>query len=182
MPPNPAEPWRAFLVDLDKRVGHKVQLHCCGGFVVTAAYGLARTTADLDVLSVVPTDQQRELAALAGRGSKLHQSHGVYLDVVTIATVPDRYEERLTELYPGRFQHLRLLALDAYDLVLAKLTRNADRDRGDLEYLATAVPLDPSILKDRYFREMRDYVAVPEREDLTLDLWIDIIVETRHRR
>jgi len=182
MPPDLAEPWRAFLVDLDKRVEHAVQLHCCGGFVVTAAYGLARTTADLDVLSVVPIDHQREFATLAGRGSKLHQSHGVYLDVVTIATVPDSYEERLTELYPGRFQHLRLLALDAYDLVLAKLTRNADRDRGDLEYLATAVPLDPSILKDRYLREMRDYVAVPEREDLTLGLWIDIIEETRHRR
>jgi len=96
---------------------------------VTAVYGLARTTADLDVLSVVPNDQLRALAALAGRGSKLHRAHGVYLDIVTVATVPDSYEERLTELYPGRFQHLRVLALDAYDLILAKLTRNADRDR-----------------------------------------------------
>lgn len=182
MPPDLAEPWRAFLVALDKRVEHEVKLHCCGGFVVTAAYGLARTTADLDVIAVVPTDQQRHLAVLAGRGSNLHQSHGVYLDVVTIATVPDSYEERLTELYPGRFQRLRLLALDAYDLMLAKLTRNADRDRGDLEYLAAAIPLDPSVLKGRYLREMRDYVAVPEREDLTLDLWIDIIEEIRHRR
>lgn len=58
--------------------------------------------------------------------------------VVTVATLPDSYEDRLTELYPGRFRHLRLLALDPYDLVLAKITRNADRDRRDLEYLATA--------------------------------------------
>jgi len=29
---------------------------------------------------------------------------------------------------------------------------------------------------------MRDYVAVPERDDLTLGLWIDIIEETRNRR
>ena len=68
------------------------------------------------------------------------------------------------------------------DLVLAKLTRNADRDRGDLEYLATAVPLDPSVLRERYSREMRDYVGAREREDLTLALWIDIIEETRHLR
>ena len=134
------------------------------------------------MLSVVPTDQLHALAAVGGRGSRRHQAHGVYLDVVTVATVPDSYEERLTELYPGRFQHLRLLVLDAYDLMLAKLTRNADRDRGDLEYLAAAVPLEPSVLKDRYSREMRDYVAVPEREDLTLRLWIDIINETRQRR
>jgi Nucleotidyltransferase of unknown function (DUF6036) len=182
MPPDLAEPWTVFLADLDKRVGQEVQMHCFGGFVVTAVYGLARTTADLDVLSIIPTDRQRELAALAGRGSTLHHTHGVYLDVVTVATVPDSYEERLMELYPGQFQHLRLLSLDAYDLILAKLTRNADRDRGDLEYLAAAVPLEPSVLKDRYAREMREYLAVPEREDLTLDLWIDIIEETRHLR
>jgi hypothetical protein len=175
-----AEPWRSFLADLDARLEQEVRLHCCGGFVVTAVYGLPRTTADLDVLAVVPADQQRELARLAGRGSTLHQTHGVYLDVVTVATLPDSYEERLTALQSGRFRHLRLLVLDPYDLVLAKMTRNADRDRGDLEYLATTVPLDPSVLRDRYHREMRGYLGLPEREDLTLALWIEIIEETRH--
>ena len=33
------------------------------------------------------------------------------------------------------------MALDPYDLALTKLTRNADRDRSDVEYLGTAVPL-----------------------------------------
>src|SRR5438094_5352149 len=179
---EPAEPWRRCLAELDARAEHEFGMHCCGGFVVTTVYGLARTTADLDVLAIVPSDQQRELARFAGRGSTLHQTHGVYLDMVTVATLPDSYEDRLTKLYPGRFRHLRLLALDPYDLVLAKITRNADRDRGDLEYLATAVPLDPSILRYRYRREMRDYLGVPEREDLTLDLWIEIIEETRHLR
>lgn len=181
MPPELVEPWRTFLAELDARAEHDVQLHCCGGFVVTVVYGLARTTADLDVLAAIPFDQLRELASIAGRGSRLHRAHGIYLDVVTIATLPDSYDERLTELYPGRFQHLRLLVLDPYDLVLAKLTRNADRDRGDLEYLASAVPLDPAILRDRYQREMRGYLGIPEREDLTLDLWIEIIEEIRHR-
>lgn len=46
----------------------------------------------------------------------------------TVATYPDSYEERLTEMYPGLSRHIRLLALDPYDLVLTKLTRNADRD------------------------------------------------------
>jgi len=172
----------SFLADLDTHVKREVRLLCCGGFVVTAVYGLAHTTADLDVLAVVPSDQQRELARLAGRGSVLHRTHGVYVDVVTVATLPDSYEQRLTELYPGRFRLLRRLTLDPYDLVLAKMTRNADRDRGDLEYLATAVPLDPSILRDRYHREMRGYLGVPGREDVTLDLWIEIIEETRHLR
>ena len=130
MPRELAEPWRSFLANLDARLEQEVRLHCCGGFVVTAVYGLPRTTADLDVLAVVPADQQRELARLAGRASTLHQTHGVYLDVVTVATLPDSYEERLTAFQSGRFRHLRLLILDPYDLVLAKMTRNADRDRG----------------------------------------------------
>jgi len=73
------------------------------------------------------------------------------------------------------------LALDPYDLVLTKLARNADRDRADVEHLATAVPLDPAVLRDRYNSEMRGYVGVPEREDLTLELWIEIIQEAQSR-
>ena len=66
--------------------------------------------------------------------------------MVTVATYPDSYEEHLTEVYPGLFRHIRLLALDPYDLVLTKLTRNADRDGGDVEFLATDVPLNTLIL------------------------------------
>lgn len=179
MPPDLAQPWRGFLADLDALVSHPVHLHCCGGFVITTRYGMPRTTADLDVLSILPSDDQRNLAAAAGRGSGLHNAHAVYLDLVTVATYPDSYEERLTEMHPGLFRHIRLLALDPYDLVLTKLTRNADRDRGDVEFLAAAVPLDTSILRERYQDEMRTDVGVPAREDLTLDLWIEIIEERR---
>ena len=130
-------------------------------------------------MSILPSADQRPLAAAAGQGSTLHKTHGVYLDVVTVATHPDGYEDRLTEMYAGTFRHIRLMALDPYDLVLTKLPRNADRDRGDVEYLAIAVPLDVAVLRERYQREMRDYVGVPERDDLTLELWIDIIQETQ---
>jgi len=168
MPRDLVQPWRAFLAELDALVTHDVHLHCCGGFVVTMRYGLARATADLDVLSILPNDDQPTLARAAGQDSALHKTHGVYLDVVTVATHPDSYERRLTEMYPGVIRYIRLLALDPHDLVLTKLPRNADRDRGDVEYLATAVPLDVSVLRQRYQREMRPYLGVPEREDLTL--------------
>jgi hypothetical protein len=180
--PEPPDPWRGFLLDLDRLATHDVQLHCCGGFVGTVLYGLARTTADLDVLSIVPYGDQRDLAAFAGRGSELHKRHNVYLDVVTVASHPDSYDSRLTEMFPDTFRHLRLLALDPYDLALTKLTRNSDRDRADVEYLASVVPLDTTVLRERYNSEMRAYLGVPEREDLTLDLWIEIIQETQRRR
>lgn len=48
------EPWRSFFTEVDSRLTEDVQLHCCGGFVVTQVYGVARTTSDVDFLGVVP--------------------------------------------------------------------------------------------------------------------------------
>ena len=179
MPSDLPEPWKSFLTDLDQTMSSDVALHCLGGFVVTACYGLPRPTGDLDVLVVLPSDTQVTLVRLGGQNSDLHKKHGVYLDVVTVATYPENYEERLVEVFPGACQHIRLFALDPYDLVLAKLERNLQRDRDDFAYLARTVPLDLALLKHRYNDEMRVYLARPEREDLTLQLWIDIAEESR---
>jgi hypothetical protein len=113
--------------------------------------------------------------SLAGQGSDLNRKHKVYLQLVGVATVPDSYEERLTEIFPGGFKHLRLLALDPYDLALSKLERNAQRDRDDVKHLGRTVPLDLDVLQERYQQELRPDLGNPEREDLTLKLWIEVI-------
>ena len=172
-----AEPWRSFLMSCDEACRATVELHCFGGFVVTQRYGLARATRDVDVLSVRPSDQSKQLLELAGRDSALHHQYGVYLDLVTIAAVPEDYDQRLSEMYAGCFQHLRLLALDAYDVALAKLERNIYRDREDVLYLARTIPFDPALLRERYEQELRPYLGNPEREDLTLRLWLEAIEE-----
>lgn len=182
MPHDVPKPWRAYLEELDRFLSADVSLHCFGGFVVTACYGLQRPTADLDVLLIFPSDVQALLVQLAGRHSALHKKHGVYLDVVTVASHPDNYEARLKEVFPGVFQHLRLLAMDPYDLALAKLERNLQRDRDDVVFLAERVPFDLAILRARYELEMRAYLGRPDREDLTLAFWIEIIEEHRRNR
>ena len=75
--------------------------------------------------------------------------------------------------------HLRLFALDPYDLALSKIERNTQRDRDDVKHLARALPLDLNVLKDRYEKELRPDLGNPRREDLTLKLWIDAIEEER---
>jgi len=37
---------------------------------------------------------------------------------VAVASLPESYADRLTELFPRRFDRLRLFALDAHDLAL----------------------------------------------------------------
>jgi hypothetical protein len=97
---------------------------------MSACYGMPRSTADVDILSVVPHFDTQTVLALAGKASPLHAKHHVYLDLVTVATYPDSFEDRVTHAFPGMFTHLRILTLDPYDLALSKLERNAPHDRG----------------------------------------------------
>lgn len=101
------------------------------------------------------------------------------MDYVGVAKVPEDYEGRLTEMFPKEYKHLRLCALDPYDLALSKLERNIQRDRDDIKHLARSVPLELGVLKERYEKELRWQLGNPEREDLTLKLWIEMIEEDR---
>jgi hypothetical protein len=38
----------------------------------------------------------------------------MYLDFVTLAAIPEDCDQRLTEMFPGAFEHLCLLAFDPY--------------------------------------------------------------------
>lgn len=174
---KPSEPWHAFLTDLDAGLQEKTRLECLGGFVVTLSYGLPRPTGDIDVLSVVPSEQLQPVLNLAGRDSRLHRKHGVYLQHVGVVTLPENCEERLVEMFSSCYRQLELFGLDPYDLALSKLARNIQRDRDDVKYLARTVPLDLHILKQRYQEELRPYFSSAEQDDLTIELWLRMIGE-----
>jgi hypothetical protein len=175
------EPWASFLGDIDALLTQSTEIHCLGSFVVSELYGLERPTADIDILEATKGTDPATLARLAGKGSELHTRHRIYLDVVTVATVPEHYESRLLDLLPARFRHLHLKAFEPHDLVLAKLERNLDRDREDLGRLAMRRGLDIQVLQERYAAELRPWLARPEREDLTLQLWVEILEELQSR-
>ena len=186
MPTHPnesiPEPWLSFLRDSDAAVHEEVRLDCMGGFVVTMVYGFSRPTGDLDVLEIAPAEVGRSMLELGMRDGPLHKKYKIYLDHVGVAHVPEDYEDRLTEIFPRTFKHLRLLALDPYDLALSKLERNIQRDRDDVLHLVRTVPLELEVLKDRYQKELRWQLGNPAREDLALQLWIDAIEEERSKQ
>ena len=170
---EPPEPWRSFFAEVDARLSEEVQLHCCGGFVVTQLYGVARTTSDVDFLGAMP-NVGGVLTEIAGKGSALHRKHKVYLDEVTVATPPENYEDRLVPMFRGAWPRLSLFALEAHDLALSKLERNMERYRDDVQQLARAGRLNPEILKERYYSELRpNLLAHEDRHDLTLRLWLE---------
>jgi hypothetical protein len=173
------EPWFSFLRELDALATESVRMDCIGGFVVTVLYGLTRATADVDVLEIAPRSAADAFCKVAMLGGPSFQKYGIYLDRVTVAQPPYEYESRLEEMFPGTFRHLRLMALDPYDLALTKLERNIERDRNDVRYSARALPFDLDLLRERYQAEHRPFLGNPKREDLTLKLWIEAIMEDR---
>ena len=78
-------------------------------------------------------------------------------------------------------KHLRICAMDPYDLALSKLERNIQRDRDDVKHLARHVPLDLKVLQARYEKELRWQLGNPAREDQTMKLWREMILEERNR-
>ena len=91
-----------------------------------------------------------------------------------VDAIPENYDERLTELSPGRFKNIRLFIPEAYDLVLSKLSRNIERDRQDVEFLVRTEHLEPVILRERYVNELRSSLIGDLRQhDQTLDFWIE---------
>ena len=61
------------------------------------------------------------------------------------------------------------------------VTRSNDRDREDVVALAQRPGLDTDVLRSRYRDELRPTLARPDREDLTLELWIEMISEISSR-
>jgi hypothetical protein len=100
MPPEPTEPWRSFLRELDGLLKRSVELRCLGGFVVTQQYGVGRETADIDLLSVIAQSPEDDIESLAGLGSRLHRKYRLYMQHVGIATPPAGYAARMNRMFP----------------------------------------------------------------------------------
>jgi hypothetical protein len=176
------QPWLPFLKAVDEQLGGLTEVHCCGGFVIAILYGLPRATADVDIIEAQGSADLNALARIAGKGSELAKRHRLYFDVVRIADVPEHYADRLVDVFPREFKNLRLKAFEAHDLALSKLVRNADHDREDVKLLAVNPGLDVDMLRTRFAQELRPQLGNPEREDLTLDLWIEMIREVQELR
>ena len=113
------------------------------------------------MLLIAPGEQRAPLLELGVRGGALHRKYKIYLDYVGVAKVPEDYEDRLTEMSPGAYQHLWICAQGPYDLALSKLERNIQRDRDDVKHLAQFVAMDLKTLKEGYEKELRSQLGNP---------------------
>jgi len=173
MPTTIPEPWLSFLRDVGRALGQPVEVHCLGGFVLTVLWGLPRPTGDVDFIEIEPSEASDELLGIAGEGSELAKRHKLQFHRVTIAEHPEGYASRLVDITPKGLLRLNLRALEAHDLVLAKLARNSPRDRADVEFLVRQGALDRQCLEHRFEKELRPFLLNEDRETATLKLWLE---------
>lgn len=163
------DPWLAFLSELDILLPHAVEIRCLGAFLLAAVYAVPRFTGDLDCLEIFPSSATPVVEKLAGPNSRLARKHRVWVQHVGtgIVDLPDDYERRLERLDFG-FEKLQLSALEVYDLVLSKLTRNSPKDREDVKFIAQQQKLSYAVAYDRFVKDMRPWVARADWHEGTL--------------
>jgi hypothetical protein len=167
-------PWKEFLLELDALLPEQVTFECVGGFAVVVAYDLPRSTNDLDYFTLEPSNLTELIHRLAGEGSALAQKHKVHIHRAAIASLPEDYQERMAEIYPGILKQIRLFVLDPCDLVLSKICRNAPRDREDAEFLIKTQRIEVTVFKERYDRELKcNLIGDPKWHEGTLQMWIE---------
>jgi hypothetical protein len=111
-----------------------------------------RLTKDSDIFET--TDHTRDIKArldqLAGRGSKLHHSYRMYLEIVPngVPFLPHAPKWHAVELELRSFE---LLVLDVVDVVVSKLARFSAEDRSDIDAMIQRghVPADQLTVRFR---------------------------------
>jgi hypothetical protein len=174
------EPWLRFLSEVDQAFGGPVEVHCLGGFVLMVLHGLPRPTGDVDFIEIRPDTANTELIRIAGEDSEIGKRYKLHFHRVSgVADYPEGYESRLIDITPRNFKKLQLKVFELHDIVLAKVARNAPRDRSDVEFLAKKGLLDKNLLRERFEKELRPNLITGEARSVqTMELWLELLSET----
>jgi hypothetical protein len=154
MSPTPIE---MFLLNIDALwVGEVVQapMRILGSAALMFQADYRRGTKDGDVLGVEPVvgEVQAKLLALAGKGTRLHQAHQVYLDVVSpgLPFLPRPPRWHPVEGLNSKLKHFQVLVLDVIDVVISKLPRFNANDRDDIRAMIDHQRVDAASLAERF--------------------------------
>ena len=154
MSPTPVE---LFLLDIDANwppTAPRVPLKVFGSTALMLQTTYARGTKDSDILGVDPIlgAMAENLLSMAGKDSRLHRKHKVYLDIVG-AGVP--FFPNPTNWLPATDLNARLRSfevhiLDVTDVVVSKLKRFSEPGRNDIKAMIDRELIDHAVLIERF--------------------------------
>jgi hypothetical protein len=152
---------RAFLEALDRHLDEPRRLVLIGGSAAALAYGVERTTRDIDTWSEWVRD-------VAGAISKARADTGLAIpvEVAAVADAPYEFESRLERVNLPALGKLELLVPEKHDLVLMKIMRGYEHDLETAVNIHARHGLDFEILVTRYASEMGHVIGDRRKLDL----------------
>jgi hypothetical protein len=137
---------------------NKIQLRVLGSIALMLQTDYQRGTNDGDILETAtlsgPTKDM--LLALAGKGTRLAQQHGIYLDVVPngLPFLPHRPEWHPRSELNESLETFEVHVLDVVDVVVSKMKRFHANDRSDVHAM-----IDRELVRhDAFVARFRDAV------------------------
>ena len=161
---------REFLRDLDLLwpPAPRIPLRIIGSTALFLQTDYERGTKDSDVLETRDIDAgaKERLLALGGQGTRLHDRHRIYLDVVDNA-LPLLPHVPLYHPVPALagLAHFEVLVLDVVDVCVSKVKRFSAHDRDDILAMVERGLVDPASLARRFADAIEDYTGPAEEED-----------------
>jgi hypothetical protein len=151
-------PIHDFFRDLDrawKPEGRgRIRLPIIGAGALLLQTNYERLTKDSDVLETTDMDEgvRRQFEALAGKDSRLHHRHRLYLDVVRLGLplLPQRPRWIPIPDLTASLAYFRIEVLDVVDVVVSKLKRFHANDRSDIEAMVDRELVSHASLVDRF--------------------------------
>jgi hypothetical protein len=132
----------------------KIALRVIGSAALLLQTDYARGTNDGDVLETASITGaiKKELLALAGRGTRLHTRHGIYVDVVAsgLPFLPHGPTWHPLSELNGTLRVFAVEVLDVVDVVVSKLKRFHADDQSDVKAMIDRDLVPHALLVDRF--------------------------------
>lgn len=136
-----------FLVSLDRHLEKPKRLTLIGGAAASLAYGIRRTTSDIDTIdSIADLEKSINLARKETGLDVPFQEVGVW-------DAPYHFEDRLQTIDMG-LRKLHIIVPEKHDLALMKVVRGQENDKDAIEQIANRVGLDKPTMVSRFKNEM----------------------------
>jgi hypothetical protein len=161
-----------FLAEIDERwdapAGRRIRLSMIGSAALMLQTDYDRGTKDGDILETAEIDPvtRQGLLELAGKDTRLHARHKIYLEIVAggLPFLPQRPRWHDPPALNARLSNFEIEVLDVVDVVVSKLKRFNSNDQMDIEAMVERGLVAHDELLTR-FRAAVDYYTLDARAD-----------------
>jgi hypothetical protein len=159
-----------FLQKTDEFLTADCELIVIGGEAAALAYGVTRTTTDID-LATEPPKHFLTALDLASKETGI----SIPVSYVGLHEPPYAFESRLTVLKNPAFNKLHLYMPERHDLALMKMVRGYENDIQAIEEIHQTYPLELDIFIERFMDEMTQVSGNPSYIRLNFLLMVEAL-------